>query len=138
MIIPQGDHSLRYYREFIDIDLDVLFADEEIVQRAAALYRNRLLTTRSGSLLLTSERLVFVTPRRRIARWRNCLISLPLARIVDLKWRRLRPAILFTFPEQIAIYLSDRRPFMFSVVDAYEWCGAIQHQCELAGHRLDS
>ncbi|CAN5589935.1 hypothetical protein BH23CHL2_BH23CHL2_36580 [soil metagenome] len=93
-----------------------------------------MLTTRSGSLMLTPERVLFLSPIHAVLKWRNCQLSLPLAEIVDLRWRRLRPAFLFIFPEQIRIDLKSRKCFYFSITDAIEWCGASQHRCEIAGH----
>ena len=138
MVVPQGDHIARYYQQYSDVDLAALSTGEVVVHRAPALYRNRLLTTRSGSLILTPRRVLFLSPLHRAYRWRNCEVSMPLSVIKDLRWRRLRPAVLFTFSQQICIDVASGHRTYFSISDALEWCGAIQHQCQLAGHSIAS
>ena len=78
MLIPSGDHTLRYYQQYIDVELGVLRDSEEVVHRGAAECKVRRTLTRKGSLVLTSERVLFLTPLHTVARWRNCKVSIPL------------------------------------------------------------
>jgi hypothetical protein len=52
----------------VNVDLSVLTDDEEVVHRSPANYGDLLLTKKCGSLILTPERVLFLTPPHSIAR----------------------------------------------------------------------
>ena len=136
MVITAGERTLRYYWDYINVDLEVLGDFEEVVHRAAAECKVRRIFTRKGSLILTSDRVLFLSPEHPIARWQNCVIPLPLERIATMQTARLWPKWFFGFSGELSIVTPDGHRYTFALDDADEWCGAIQHQSEMAGHSI--
>ncbi len=129
---------MYWYWRYIDVDLSVLDAGEEIVHRAPCEYAAGLFRKRSGSLLLTPRRVLFLSPPHRLARWRNCCVSLPIETLRSVDAVKIGPKWLAGFNSELSIDTHHNQRHTISVNDAGAWCGAIRHQCELADHKISA